>query len=95
MISENIKQQLTKDGYVVLENVLSAQECENYIHILEKCCKEYTPHYANIQKKSDHGLDNKENEKIVYNLHNKDFSFIKLLDLPDVYPIIASRSLKK
>ena len=32
---------LKKNGYVVLENVLSEKKCKNYITILEKLHKKY------------------------------------------------------
>jgi len=89
MNSEKIKQQLTNDGYVILANVLSNEECNNYKLLLEECYEKYSDKHANNSTKSEHGLDNKVNEKIVYNLHNKDFSFVKLLDHSKVFSILA------
>lgn len=85
----DIMQKLKEEGYAVLNDVLSVEECGHYIELLEENCQKYSSQYAGTKTKSSHGLDNKENEQIVFNLHNKDISFVKLIDHPQVYPLIA------
>jgi ectoine hydroxylase-related dioxygenase (phytanoyl-CoA dioxygenase family) len=82
-------EKLNSEGYVVLENVLSQKECDHFISLLEECVQTYTPLHAGENSDSKHGLDSKENEKIVFNLHNKDFSFLEIVDHPVVYPILS------
>ena len=78
---------LKKNGYVVLENVLSEKKCKNYITILEKLHKKYSPLYVG-NNKTKHKLNNQSDEKIVYNLQNKDFQFIKLINTNPIYKIV-------
>ncbi len=80
---ENIKQH----GYVVLEDVLSEQTCESYKSLLNRDYEKYATMYASSNA-TDHGLNNKDREKIVYNLHNKDIRYFDLCDHPKVLPII-------
>lgn len=80
---KNIKQH----GYVVLENVLSEQACEMYKSLLNWDYEKYVAKYAGSNA-TDHGLNNKDQEKIVYNLHNKDIRYFDLCDHPKVLPII-------
>lgn len=82
---ESIKQY----GYVVLEDVLSEQACESYKSLLNRDHEKYASMYANSNA-TDHGLNNKDREKIVYNLHNKDISYFNLCDHPKVFPIIKN-----
>ncbi|MGK5093305.1 phytanoyl-CoA dioxygenase family protein [Deltaproteobacteria bacterium TL4] len=82
-------ERIKKDGYVVLENVLTSQECQSYVKLLEDLHQQYSSLHANLNQASKHGLDNKASEKIVYNLHNKNQVFTDLLDHPVVYPLLA------
>lgn len=79
----NVKQH----GYVVLENVLNEQMCEMYKSMLNRDCEKYAAKYAGSIA-TEHGLNNKDQEKIVYNLHNKDIRYFDLCDHPMVLPII-------
>ena len=42
----NVQQQLENDGYFILSNVLSSQECKHYIQIIENCYKKYSNKYV-------------------------------------------------
>lgn len=78
-----------KNGYVVLENVLSEQDCELYKSLLNRDYEKYAAKYANSGN-TDHGLNKKDMEKIVYNLHNKDIRYFDLCDHSKVLPIIKN-----
>ena len=79
----NIKQH----GYVILESVLSEQACKLYKSLLNRDYKKYASKHAGSNA-TDHGLNIKDREKVVYNLHNKDIRYFDLCDHPKVFPII-------
>jgi len=79
--------QVKEQGYVVLENVLTEQDCEMYKSMLNRDYKKYATKYAKSVA-TDHGLSNKDQEEIVYNLHNKDIKYFDLCDHPKVIPIV-------
>ncbi len=81
----NIKEQ----GYVILENVLRDEECKMYKFMLDQDYEKYSNSYADSQL-TEHGLNDKNNEKIVYNLHNKNIKYFDLCDHPKVLPIIEN-----
>ena len=62
-----------EDGYIVIPNLISEHEIKNYKKMLESYHEKYSPHYPHGFKKTSHGLNDKTNEQVVYNLHNKDF----------------------
>lgn len=74
-------------GYIVLENVLDDETCEMYISILNQDYKKYSKNYVGSES-TKHGLNNKDSEKIVYNLHNKNIKYFDLCDHPKIIPII-------
>lgn len=84
----NIKKHFEEIGYYVIPNLISAEECEKYKTVLEQSVVDYSPQYASNNSKSSHGLDDKSGEKVVYNLHNKDLSFYKLFEHPEVMKIM-------
>jgi len=79
--------QIKKNGYVLLNDVLDNKLCEMYKNMLNQDIGKYSKFHANSQK-TDHGLNNKDMEKIVYNLHNKRIEYFDLCDHPKVFPII-------
>ena len=82
---------LKEQGFCIIPKVLTNQECSDYISLLTYYSKRFANQYAGRGgKKTEHNLDDKANESIVYNLHNKDESFLKLMDHPKVFPIIKS-----
>lgn len=81
---DNIK----KNGYTILENVITAEECEHYKRLLETTYEKYSSKYYTDQSKSSHSLHSKVNEKVVYNLHNKDLDWYKLFENENVVSIL-------
>lgn len=79
--------QVKEQGCVVLENVLTEQDCEMYKSMLNRDYKKYATKYAKSVA-TEHGLNNKDQEEIVYNLHNKDIKYFDLCDHPKVIPIV-------
>jgi ectoine hydroxylase-related dioxygenase (phytanoyl-CoA dioxygenase family) len=85
---ESVRQKIEDDGYIVLPNLISDAECDKYKEILENNYAKYSSHYVTAGNKSDHGLADKTLEKTVYNLHNKDFTFMRLFEHPEVLKIL-------
>ena len=79
--------QIKKQGYAILENVLTEQECEMYKSMLNRDYKKYSPKH-NKSNDTNHGLNNKDQEEIVYNLHNKDIKYFDICDHLKVMPIV-------
>lgn len=75
---ENYVTQIEENGYVVIENVISDKECEFFKNLLEKDYDKYAPKYAGLKTISNHSLDEKKGEKVVYNLHNKNIKWFDL-----------------
>ncbi len=85
---QNILKNIDTLGYAVLENVITSEECEHYKVLLEESYTKFSPLYATNENTTSHGLDNKSNEKVVYNLHNKDISWYKLFENPKVLEVL-------
>ena len=79
--------QIKKNGYVLLNNVLDDKQCEIYKTMLSHDAEKYSSFHVGSQN-MDHGLNDKNMEKIVYNLHNKRIEYFDLCDHPKVFPII-------
>jgi ectoine hydroxylase-related dioxygenase (phytanoyl-CoA dioxygenase family) len=77
-------------GYTVLPSLISLDRCRNYKNILEKNVESYSSLHYRPLNTSQHGLDDKSSEEIVYNLHNKDMAFYEMLGHPSVLPIIKA-----
>ncbi len=82
------KEKINKDGYIVLPDLITSEECDFYKTELERCYNEYAPKYAGSQNSTGHGLENKSQEKVVYNLHNKGLEWYKLFSHPAVLNIL-------
>tara|TARA_B100000927_G_C16423194_1_gene452300 strand:+ start:63 stop:875 length:813 start_codon:yes stop_codon:yes gene_type:complete len=70
--------QIIKNGYTIIPNLISDRECENYKKLLEKTYYKYSNKYINSKKIG--GLADKSLEKVVYNLHNKNLKWFKLFE---------------
>ena len=79
--------QFKKKGFIVLHNILSNKTCENYKKKLNIYYKKYSLYYANANSKKNE-LSDKKLEKVVYNLHNKDYSWFKLFENKNVTKIL-------
>ena len=82
------RKEIEEKGFLVLPDLISNHDCDHYKSILESNYEIYAPNYAKNSASGAHGLDNKSMEKTVYNLHNKDLSFYKLFEHPEVLKIL-------
>jgi len=84
----NVRKKIETDGYIVLPNMLTEKDCDQYKTLLDKSYEIYGTKYAGNSKAAGHGLDDKSLEKAVYNLHNKDLSFFELFEHKEVLKIL-------
>lgn len=77
------KAQLEKDGFVVLRGVLPEPARRDLRRRLNET-------YAHLKAKGRHTYpgDVGQTERLILNLHNKDASFVELLDHPCVFPLV-------
>lgn len=75
-------------GYTILENVISSDECDFYKNLLESTYNKYHQFYNKPINKSNHSLDSKKGERVVYNLHNKNLDWFKLFEHKRVTSIL-------
>jgi ectoine hydroxylase-related dioxygenase (phytanoyl-CoA dioxygenase family) len=87
-MEKQIEKQIENQGYTVLKSLITLEECENYKRLLERDYQKFANSYAKSNLTTPHGLDNKSNEKVVYNLHNKDLSWYKLFEHPMVIEVL-------
>jgi ectoine hydroxylase-related dioxygenase (phytanoyl-CoA dioxygenase family) len=83
---ENYVNQVIKNGYAIIPNVISDRECEKYKKLLEKNYNKYSDKYINSKEVGS--LADKFLEKVVYNLHNKNLSWFKLFEHKSVLKIL-------
>lgn len=76
-----------EDGFVLLTDLITVEECEHYKSLLEADYLKYSPKYANLSVPTT-ALANKSGEKVVYNLHNKDMSWHRLFEHTDVLGLL-------
>ncbi len=81
-------EQVDAQGFVVIENVLSRETCKHFKKLLEALYLRLKDHYPSPPPQQD-GLNNKINEKIVFNLHNKSVDFMQLISHSATLPIIG------
>ena len=86
--------QLDELGFCVLSDLISPAQCERYVELLELNYRKYSEFYAESTASTSHGLENKSHEKVVYNLHNKDLSWYKLFEHPEVLNLLDGLLLK-
>lgn len=89
MAVSDIVDSVKREGYAVVESVLDGEACARYKAMLERDYRRYSPHYAGSQH-TDHSLNDKSQEKVVYNMHNKDIDYFDLFDHPRVLPAVAA-----
>jgi ectoine hydroxylase-related dioxygenase (phytanoyl-CoA dioxygenase family) len=83
---QNYVNQITKDGYAIIPNVISDHECEKYKKLLEKNYDKYSDKHINSKEVGS--LADKYLEKVVYNLHNKNLSWFKLFEHKSVLKVL-------
>lgn len=79
---------IKKKGYAVIPNLISKKLCLKLIKILEYNSKKYQKLFASPGNVKKSQLQNKSNERIVVNLHNKNLSFFKIFEHPVVLKIL-------
>jgi ectoine hydroxylase-related dioxygenase (phytanoyl-CoA dioxygenase family) len=84
---DNYVATLNQNGYVVLDSVISPDRCAQLVGILEDTHDRLAPIYA-ANATAGHRLNFHADEKIVYNLHNKDRAFLDFIDPSPVYDIV-------
>lgn len=86
---QNHVQQIKENGYCIIPDVISNSECKFYRDLLELHASNYTQFYFNPKSKvSEYALEDKKNEKVVFNLHNKDIAWFKLFEHKSVTEIL-------
>ena len=80
-------------GFAFLPGLISPAQCEQYRQMLESDYEKYSPLYASNENSNERGLDNKTNEKVVYNLHNKNLGWFNLFTHPEVIKVLDSMLL--
>jgi ectoine hydroxylase-related dioxygenase (phytanoyl-CoA dioxygenase family) len=84
----NSIEQLENNGFVIIENLISENECDAFKLLLEEYSDKYKHLHARENPASVHGLNDKSMEKVVYNLHNKSIEWFKLFCHPEVLLIL-------
>ena len=84
---------LNLKGYTIIKNVISSDECEIYKKLLNSDYKKYHSSYAKFkQKGSSFSKSPDKNtisrDKVVYNLHNKNYRWFKLFEHKKVLRIL-------
>ena len=76
---------IRKDGYAIIPNLVSKKESEMFKTLLNKDYQKYKNKYF-IKKYKN--LANKQTEKVVFNLHNKNLIWFKLFENKKVISIL-------
>lgn len=84
---ESALETLNRDGFVVLEDIIPPDACDRLVSIIEDAHARFAPRYA-ANATAGHRLNFHEDEKIVYNLHNKDRAFLDFIDPDPVFAIV-------
>lgn len=90
---------LDEKGYCLIDDVISSEQCANLRNILNECHEKYSSKYFGAGAGTAHGLQDKSDAKVVYNMHNKSMDFFPLfrhrvvLDIMDV--VLRNGSYKK
>ena len=83
-----VKKKMDEDGFIILEELISPQECQHFKSLLESDFERYSPFYPSSKNKTAHSLENKSNEKVVFNLQNKNLEYYKLFSHPEVIKVL-------
>lgn len=84
---DNYAEKIREDGYCIIPSVLTNDECDLYVSLLEQDYKKWSGKYVGSDSTA-HGLNDKGKEKVVYNMHNKDIRYFDLFDHPSILPVI-------
>ena len=78
---------LIKDGYCLIPPIIDKKKCIFLKEELNKSHKKYKNFYAGNEK-SKHRLNHQNDEKIVYNLQNKNLEFIRIASSKKIIDIV-------
>lgn len=76
------------DGYCFIPDLIPNNQCEEYKHLLEDHYAKYGTLYVDSGESAQESLANKRGEKVVFNLHNKCYSWFELFENPLVLEIL-------
>ena len=79
---ENYQKRLDREGFCVFPGVLPRERCEYFKSLLEDVYGRSREMLAHGSAKTGHGLQDKSQERVVYNLHNKHYDFFELIEHP-------------
>lgn len=80
---------LKKNGYVVLKNIFTKQQCKCLKDLCVKVNEEKYKRKIKKPKNSKHKLNSHKQDEIVYNLQNKDYKFIQAASNKKVLSIVT------
>jgi ectoine hydroxylase-related dioxygenase (phytanoyl-CoA dioxygenase family) len=83
-----IVKEIKDKGYVLIEGVLTSEECDLYKSFLVEDMNKYMGLHANVQNDQEKGLHNRTNENVVFNLHNKRLEYFNLLGHPIILDVM-------
>lgn len=82
-----IKTEITTSGFTLIPRLISKERCAHFRKLLDADSSKYSPLHAGATANTAHGLQDKSQEKIVYNMHNKHPDYMELLAHPEVLSV--------
>src|SRR5262245_42483457 len=79
---KNYQEQLEREGYCVFPSVLPRERCDHFKSLLEGIYDKSCEMLAHGSAKTSHGLQDKSQEPVVYNLHHEHSDFFELVEHP-------------
>ena len=83
---KNLLNELNKKGYCLINDVLKKKSCDKLKKILEDNYQKYNKFYAS--NKTKHKLNYHKNEKLIFNLHNKNELFLKFICPNPIFEVV-------
>ena len=80
--------EIKKNGYVIIDNLISKKLCKKLVNLLEDDYNKYSKNYASPGKIKKNHLADKSKEKVVFNLHNKNLIWFKLFGHPFIISVL-------
>ena len=87
MNTSQLVNQIQRDGYAFVPDLISPDECEKFKVLLEKNYEDYAGLYCDADASAGEQAD-KTGEKVVFNLHNKSIEWFHLFENPQVLAIL-------
>ncbi len=79
---------IKKKGFAIIPDLITKRFCNKLIAILEKDYKKYSKLYAKPKNIQSNHLANKSLEKVVFNLHNKNYNWFKIFKNSTILDIL-------